>query len=104
MSTVACCDLDSFIKAMADGTRQRILSLLQAGELNESDIVAHLDLTQPTISHHLELLRRSNLIVARHEGRCVFYRANPECIAECCGQILLRFNIPAQEVRDRQKG
>ena len=54
-----CCDLDDFVKAMADETRQCILALLQAGELNEGDIVAHLDLTQPTISHHLAIMRRA---------------------------------------------
>jgi hypothetical protein len=53
VSSTTCCDFSDFVKAMADETRQRILSLLNTGELNESDIVAHLELTQPTISHHL---------------------------------------------------
>lgn len=51
----SCCDLNEFAKAMADETRQRILSLLQQGELNEGDIVSHFNLTQPTIPHHLTL-------------------------------------------------
>jgi len=37
------CDLDEFVKGMADETRQRILTLLQAGELNESEIVERMD-------------------------------------------------------------
>jgi DNA-binding transcriptional ArsR family regulator len=45
MSDMTCCDFNDFAKAMADETRQRILLLLQAGEMNESDIVSHLDLT-----------------------------------------------------------
>jgi ArsR family transcriptional regulator len=97
MSGVKCCDFNDFAKAMADETRQRILSLLQAGELNESDIVAHTDLTQPTISHHLALLRRANLVSARREGKHVFYRTNPACVSECCSKILARFNIPRRE-------
>ena len=96
MSTT-CCDFNDFTKAMADETRQRILSLLQTGEMNESDIVAHLDLTQPTISHHLALLRRANLVSTRHEGKYVFYRANPTCVSECCGEIMSRYNIPVQQ-------
>ena len=96
MSTT-CCDFNDFTKAMADETRQRILSLLQAGEMNESEIVAHLDLTQPTISHHLALLRRANLVSVRHEGKYVFYRANPTCVSECCGEIMSRYNIPVQQ-------
>ena len=97
MSDVTCCDFNDFVKAMADETRQRILSLLQAGEMNESGIVAHLDLTQPTISYHLALLRHANLVLTRHEGKYVFYRANPACVTECCGEILSRFNIHRQE-------
>jgi ArsR family transcriptional regulator, arsenate/arsenite/antimonite-responsive transcriptional repressor len=101
---VTCCDFNDFAKAMADETRQHILSLLQAGEMNESDIVARLDLTQPTISHHLALLRRANLVTARREGKYVFYRANPACVTECCGEILSRFNIRFAEDKHTQEG
>ena len=94
----SCCDLNEFAKAMADETRQRILSLLQQGELNEGDIVSHFNLTQPTISHHLTLLRNANLVTTRHDGKYVFYRANPACVTECCGQILSRFNIQHREM------
>ncbi len=92
MSTM-CCDVNDFAKAMADETRQRILSLLQTGEMNEGDIVAHFNLIQPTISHHLTLLRNVNLVTARHDGKYIYYRANPACVSECCGEILSRFNI-----------
>ncbi len=45
MSDSSCCDFNDFVKAMADETRQRILAILQVGEMNETDIVARLDLT-----------------------------------------------------------
>ncbi len=93
MGGVTCCNFDDFVRAMADETRQRILSLLQSGEMNESEIVAQLNLTQPTVSHHLALLHRANLVVTRREGKYVFYCANPSCVTECCGEILARFNI-----------
>ena len=93
MSNVSCCNFDDFANAMADETRQHILSLLQEGEMNESELVSRLDLTQPTISHHLAVLRRANLVQTRRQGKYVFYRANPACVIECCGQILSRFNI-----------
>lgn len=104
MSGATCCDFNDFAKAMADETRQRILSLLQAGEMNESDIVARMDFTQPTISHHLSLLRRANLVTARREGKYVFYRANTDCVTECCGEILSRFNIRSEEDIRPQRG
>jgi len=98
VSSTTCCDFSDFVKAMADETRQRILALLNAGELNESDIVARLELTQPTISHHLALLRRANLVSMRREGKYTYYRANSACVAECCGEILARFTVPNRKV------
>ena len=96
-SDSSCCDFNDFVKAMADETRQRILTVLKDGEMNETDIVAHLNLTQPTISHHLAILRRANLVQARNEGKYVFYRANPACVTECCGEILSRFKLQSRE-------
>ena len=71
--------------------------LLQKGELNETDIVARMDLTQPTISHHLAVRQHANLISARRDGKHVFYQVNSTCVSECCGEILARFNIRHQE-------
>lgn len=93
MTELHCCDFDDFVKAMADETRQRILTLLQTGEMSVSELKERFTVTQPTISHHLALLRRANLVIARHDGRQTFYRANPACVAECCGEILKRFKI-----------
>ncbi len=104
MSDVACCDLDDFVKAMASETRQRILTLLQAGEMKESDIVAQMNLTQPTISHHLAVLRRAKLVLARSEGKQVFYRVHPACVTECCGKILSRFEIPLEQADRKMSG
>ena len=78
---------------MADETRQRILTLLQAGEMSVSELHEHFTTTQPTLSHHLAVLRRANLVMARREGRQTLYRANPACVSECCVEILRRFKI-----------
>jgi len=93
MNDSRCCDFDDFVKVMADETRQRILTLLQTGEMSMSELKEHFAVTQPTISHHLALLRQANLVLTRRAGKQVFYRANPACVAECCGEILRRFKI-----------
>ena len=93
MTELHCCDFDDFVKAMADETRQRILILLQAGEMSVSELHEHFTTTQPTLSHHLARLRRAHLVIARREGRRTFYRANPACVGECCNEILQRFKI-----------
>lgn len=93
MTDVICCNFDDFLKAMADETRQRILHLLQEKELSVTDLCAHFDLTQPTISHHLAVLRQANLVRTRQDGKWVLYQANQDCVAECCQEILARFKI-----------
>ncbi len=93
MTELRCCNFDDFAKAMAEETRQRILILLQAGEMSVSELNERFTMTQPTLSYHLAILRHANLVNVRHAGRQTFYRANPACVGECCVEILRRFKI-----------
>ena len=86
-----CCDLDDFLRAMADETRQQILHLLQGGAMSVSELCAHFNQQQPTISHHLAILRQANLVTTRQEGKWVYYQANQGCVVECCQEIAQRF-------------
>jgi DNA-binding transcriptional ArsR family regulator len=90
--TIDCVD---FCKALADGTRQQILVLLLDGEKCVSDIVDAFAMSQPTISHHLNILRQVNLVTSRKEGKLVFYGINQDNVVECCGQLMAKFD--AQE-------
>ena len=69
--------LETLFKALADGTRLRILALLQAGEVCVCDIHGSLDLPQPTVSRHLAYLRKTGLVQGRKEGLWVHYRLTP---------------------------
>lgn len=70
-------------KALADPTRVRMLNLLVRNEtLCVCDVQAHFDLAQPTISHHLGILKRAGLVTSETVGRWAFYRADREAIAE----------------------
>jgi ArsR family transcriptional regulator len=100
MSGLTCCDLHDFVKAIADETRQRILTLLREREMSVSELNEHFAITQPTLSHHLAILHRVNLVVLRYEGRQTFYRINSACGLEGCREILVRFNIPVVQQRD----
>ena len=58
---------------LGDPTRVRIVLLLCRGELNVSRLCATLGLPQPTVSHHLGLLRRGGLLATRREGKSIHY-------------------------------
>src|SRR5687767_228724 len=65
--------LAELFKLLSDRTRLRILNLLAKGERNVSSLCDELKLPQPTVSHHLGLLRMRNVIVNRRNGKQVFY-------------------------------
>jgi DNA-binding transcriptional ArsR family regulator len=81
-----------FCRALADETRQEILNLLQdQGELCVADIVSMFDVAQPTISHHLKVLKSIDLVTSRKEGKKTYYAANQGIVSTCCGTLMVRF-------------
>ena len=56
-------------KALADGTRQEILQLLEEQPYTVGEIVAKFDLSQPTISRHLSVLKEADLVVDQRRGQ-----------------------------------
>ena len=55
------------------------------------DLAQALGVSQPTVSHHLAVLRDANLVRARPEGRQTFYTLNQDQVAVCCGTLMLRY-------------
>src|SRR3982751_6197664 len=58
----------AFFKAMADESRLRIVGLLANGERSVQDLARDLELREPTVSHHLGILKAQGLVTARAEG------------------------------------
>lgn len=63
-------------KALSDENRIKILRMLSCRELCACDIQQNLDLTQPTISHHMKVLQQTGLIQWEKRGKWIFYRIN----------------------------
>ena len=80
-----------FAKAIADSTRQKIMSECCCKWLSVTEIVEKLDVTQPTVSHHLAILRDAGLVSIREEGKQTYYTLNQERVALCCGQLMVKF-------------
>jgi DNA-binding transcriptional ArsR family regulator len=74
----------AWFKALADPTRIRILNLLARSDESVCvcDIVDHFPLGQPTISHHLKVLRDVRFVVAERRGTFMHYRVNRTCLDE----------------------
>ena len=84
--------LVGLFRLLSDKTRMNILMLLAKGERNVTSLCEELGLPQPTVSHHLGLLRMRNLITNRRNGKQVFYGLNghvESAVAEKGLQILI---------------
>ncbi|MBR4226336.1 MAG: winged helix-turn-helix transcriptional regulator [Candidatus Methanomethylophilaceae archaeon] len=65
-------DADVF-KALSDGNRLKIMGMLSDGEICACRILEALDITQPTLSHHMKILCSSGLVKARRSGQWSYY-------------------------------
>ncbi|KXU43810.1 MAG: winged helix-turn-helix transcriptional regulator [Coprobacillus cateniformis] len=63
---------DAF-KALSDPTRRKILELLQEKPLNAGEIADYFQITKPSISHHLSILKNSGLIIDERQGQNIVY-------------------------------
>ncbi|MFE1174379.1 ArsR/SmtB family transcription factor [Streptomyces sp. NPDC058773] len=85
-------ELSKVFKALGDPVRLRLLSMIASkagGEVCVCDLTPAFDLSQPTISHHLKLLRQAGLIDCERRGTWVYYRLLPEMTDRLAG-ILTR--------------
>lgn len=80
-----------FAKALADDTRQKIMKICCCEWRSVNEIVEHLNVTQPTVSHHLAILREAGLVEVRQDGKQTFYQLNQTRINSCCGQLRTNF-------------
>ena len=94
-------DAITFAKAMADETRQRIMQLLCCQWLCVNDLVDKLQgVRQPTVSHHLSILREAGLVHMRRDGKLVYYTLNQDEMANCCGNLMQIFAPERLEVKE----
>ncbi|UBV44168.1 metalloregulator ArsR/SmtB family transcription factor (plasmid) [Deinococcus taeanensis] len=78
----------AFLKLMADPTRIRILSALQATELCVCDLAAVVGISESAVSHQLRLLRTGRIVTYRKEGRVAYYRLLDHHVTTTLGNAL----------------
>lgn len=69
-------------KALSDPTRRKILDLLRDRDLTAGDIADHFQMTKPSISHHLSLLKSADLVWDERQGQHIVYSLNTTVFQE----------------------
>jgi DNA-binding transcriptional ArsR family regulator len=85
-----CCQA---FRALSDKTRLQILILLKEREMCVSEICDEFDMKQPSISHHLDILKRCRLVTSEKRGREVYYKFEGESLVKCCGDQMKILDI-----------
>lgn len=80
--------MNSLFKALNDNTRREILELLKEQDLNAGEIANHFDISKPSISHHLDLLKQAGLVTAIKKGQFINYSINTTVMDEVVQWIM----------------
>ncbi len=68
--------VNTLLKAISDPTRREILRMLRKKDLTAGEIADAFAMTKPSISHHLDMLKKANLVVAVKQGQFIIYSLN----------------------------
>ncbi|MFP7474215.1 autorepressor SdpR family transcription factor [Niallia taxi] len=84
-------------KALSDTTRRKILELLKERDMTVNEITRYFNISQPSISHHLSILKNSGLIESSKEGKYVKYSLNLTVLHELMGWFMNLMNKVEEE-------
>ncbi|WP_353805708.1 autorepressor SdpR family transcription factor, partial [Acinetobacter baumannii] len=73
---------------LADPTRRKILDLLKERDLTAGEIASHFNMSKPSISQHLNILKQSNLVKNRKEGKYVYYTLNTTVVQDILNWLI----------------
>lgn len=92
--------MNETFKALSDSNRRRILEILAEGDLTAGEIADHFEMTKPSISNHLNILKNANLVLCERKGQNMIYSLNTTAFQEVLKYVLNMMNV---EVENNEK-
>jgi len=80
--------MNSLFKALNDQTRRQIVELLKDKDMNAGEISDHFNISKPSISHHLDILKRADLITSEKKGQFIQYSLNTSILEDLLSWVL----------------
>lgn len=80
--------MDQIFKALSDKNRRKILEILQARDMNVTEIASHFTITGASLSHHLDILKRARLIISERDGQFIKYSLNTSVFEETVKMLM----------------
>ncbi|MDA7803123.1 autorepressor SdpR family transcription factor [Crocinitomix sp.] len=80
--------MKNLFKALNDQTRREILELLKEGKMTAGEIAEKFNISKPSISHHLDLLKRADLVTSEKNGQYITYSLNTTILEDLMKWVL----------------
>ena len=80
--------MNNLFKALNDETRRRIIELLKEKDMDDGEIAEKFKISKPSISHHLDILKRADLITSEKRGQHIIYSLNTSILEDLINWIL----------------
>jgi len=91
--------LDAIFQALADPTRRQILTLLKKKDLTPGELSESFPITKASLSHHLDILKRADLVVTERQGQFIIYSLNVSVFDEMVSAVMGVFKVAKNEGR-----
>ena len=80
--------MNNLFKALNDETRRQIIELLKDKDMNAGEIADQFNISKPSISHHLDILKRADLITSQKKGQFIVYALNTTILEDLLSWVL----------------
>jgi len=80
--------MNSLFKALNDETRRQIVELLKEKDMNAGEIAERFNISKPSISHHLDILKRADLVTSEKKGQFIVYSLNTTILEDLINWII----------------
>ncbi|MDD5726550.1 MAG: autorepressor SdpR family transcription factor [Patescibacteria group bacterium] len=89
--------MDNLFKALADANRRKIIQLLKKKDMSVSDLLEHFTFTQASLSHHLDILKRADLVLTERQGQFIIYSLNTSVFEDVASMFLNLFKYDKRD-------
>ena len=89
--------MNTTFQALADPTRRAILKMLSNGNLTAGEIAARFEMSAPSVSHHLRVLKQAELVQAQRNGQTIVYSLNATVMQEVLQELMQLFKVGAND-------
>lgn len=89
--------MNNTFKALADPTRREIIRMLGEKNMNAGDIASAFNMSKPSISHHLNILKNAELISGERDGQNIIYSINSSVMQELINELMTLFQVGEED-------